>query len=51
MEVPLKTKNRGTILSNNPTPGPVSRENHTVNPPYINPQVVSSKMQTHIISM
>ena len=26
MEVPQKTKNRGTIRSSNPTPGPISRQ-------------------------
>ena len=28
MEIPQKTKNRTTILSSNPTPGHLSRENH-----------------------
>ena len=28
MEVPQKTKNRVTMLSSNPTPGHIPRENH-----------------------
>ena len=38
MEVPLKTKNRGTIWPRNPTPGYMSGENHG-SKGYIHPDV------------
>ena len=43
MEVPQKTKDRVTIGSSNPTPGHISRENHTLKR-YMHPDVHCSSI-------